>query len=108
MTRRGDIVVVALQGDSGKPRPAVVIQADWFNALSTVVVLPLTSTLQDAAVTRIDIAPGVENGLKLPSQIAVDRPQTVRRARLGPTIGRLDNEVLLAVHRSLAVFLGLA
>jgi mRNA interferase MazF len=97
-----------LQGDSGKPRPAVVIQADWFNALPTVVVLPLTSSLHDAAVTRIDVAPTDENGLKIPSQIAVDRPQTVRRPKLGPTIGRLDNDVMLSVHRALAVFLGLA
>lgn len=97
-----------MQGDSGKPRPAVVIQADWFDALSTVVVLPLTSDLRDAALTRIDVAPSAENGLKVPSQIAVDRPQTVRRPKLGPTIGRLDKDVMLAVHRSLAVFLGLA
>jgi len=97
-----------LQGDSGKPRPAVVIQADWFDALSTVVVLPLTSSLQDAAITRIDVAPSDENGLRVPSQVAVDRPQTVRRPKLGPTIGRLDNDVMLAVHRALAVFLGLA
>jgi len=101
-------VVVALQGDSGKPRPAVVIQADWFDGLPTVVVLPLTGSLQDASVTRIDVAPTNENGLKVPSQIAVDRPQTMRRLKLGPTIGRLDNDVMLAVHRALAVFLGLA
>lgn len=76
--------------------------------LSTVVVLPLTSTLLDSSVTRIDVAPSEANGLRVPSQIAVDRPQTVRRPKPGPTIGRLDNGILLAVHRSLAVFLGLA
>jgi mRNA interferase MazF len=97
-----------LQGDNGKPRPAVVIQADWFDALPTAVVLPLTSSLRDAAVTRIDVAPTNENGLRVPSQIAVDRPQTVRRTKIGPTIGRLDNDVMLMVHRALAVFLGLA
>ena len=97
-----------MPGDSGKPRPAVIIQADWFDALPTVVVLPLTSSLQDAAVTRIDVAPTDENGLRVPSQIAVDRPQTVRRPKLGSTIGRVDNDVMLAVHRALAVFLGLA
>ncbi|MEA2729759.1 MAG: mRNA interferase MazF [Acetobacteraceae bacterium] len=97
-----------MQGDSGKPRPAVVIQADWFDALPTIVVLPLNSSLRDAAVTRIDVAPSDANGLKLPSQIAVDRPQTVRRLKVGPTIGRLDNDVMLAVHRALAVSLGLA
>jgi mRNA interferase MazF len=97
-----------LQGDSGKPRPAVVIQADWFDALPTVVVLPLTSLLHNAAVTRIDVVPSDENGLRVPSQIAVDRPQTVRHSKVGPSIGRLDHDAMLAVHRALAVFLGLA
>ncbi len=99
---------MALQGDSGKPRPALVIQADWFDALSTVVVLPITSSLLDAAITRIDVAPDAGNGLRVASQITVDRPATVRRAKLGPTIGRVDNDVMLEVHRSLAVFFGLA
>ena len=106
-TRRGDIVVVALQGDSGKPRPALVIQADWFDALPTMVVLPVIGSLvQEAAITRIGVAPGDANGLRVPSQIAVDRPPTIRRTKIGPTIGRLDNDVMLAVHRTLAVFLG--
>ncbi len=99
---------MALQGDSGKPRPAVVIQADWFDEIPTVVVLPLTSTLLDAAITRIDVTPSAENGLQVPSQIAVDRPHTVRRPKLGPVIGRLDHEIMLTVHRALAVFFGLA
>ena len=99
---------MALRGDSGKPRPAVVIQADWFDALSTVVVLPLTSSLQEAGITRIDVAPSNGNGLRLPSQIVVDRPQTVRRTKVGPVIGRLGNGAMLDVHRALAVFLGLA
>jgi len=46
--------------------------------------------------------------LRVPSQIAVDRPQTVRRSKIGPVIGRLDHDSMLAVHRALAVFLGLA
>ncbi|PPQ36151.1 hypothetical protein CCS01_05505 [Rhodopila globiformis] len=58
---RGDIVIVALQGDSGKPRPAVIIQANWFNTLATVVALPLTSHLQDAAALRINVAPSASN-----------------------------------------------
>lgn len=28
--RRGDIVTIALQGDYGKPRPALIIQSDLF------------------------------------------------------------------------------
>ena len=37
--KRGDIVTVALQGDYGKPRPAVVIQSDWIDATDSVLVL---------------------------------------------------------------------
>lgn len=106
--RRGDIVVVALQGDSGKPRPALVIQADWFNALMTVVVLPLTGTLRNAELTRIGIAPGEQNGLRAPSQIAVDRPQAIRREKIGQVIGRADDATMLQVDRALSVFLGMA
>jgi hypothetical protein len=29
--KRGDVVTVALQGDLGKPRPAVIVQSDHFN-----------------------------------------------------------------------------
>jgi mRNA interferase MazF len=105
--RRGDVVVVALQGDSGKPRPAVIIQANLFDELSTVIVLPLTDTLQDAAILRIDVAPNERNGLHLPSQIAVDRPQTVRRTKLSGVIGELDAVTMLQVERALAVFFGL-
>ena len=39
--QRGDLVVVAMQGDHGKPRPALVIQSDLFDELPTVTVLPL-------------------------------------------------------------------
>ncbi len=106
--RRGDIVVVALQGDSGKPRPALIVQADWFSALPTAVVLPLTSTLMSVHHTRIDIMPNETTGLRLPSQIAIDRPQTVRREKIGRAIGRADDATMLAVGRALAVFLGLA
>ena len=106
--RRGDIVVVALQGDSGKPCPALIVQADWFDALSTIVVLPLTGSLHEAVLTRIDIVPTEANGLLVASQVAVDRPQTIRREKVGKLIGRADAATMLEVNRALAVFLGLA
>ena len=42
--QRGDLVVVAMQGDYGKPRPALVIQSGLFDELPTVTVLPLVSS----------------------------------------------------------------
>ena len=41
---RGDLVLVALQGDFGKPRPALILQSDWFDEHATVTLLPVTST----------------------------------------------------------------
>ena len=38
--RRGDIVTIVLPGACGKPRPALVIQSDYFSALGSVTVLP--------------------------------------------------------------------
>ena len=29
--KRGDLVTIALQGDYGKPRPAVVVQSDFYS-----------------------------------------------------------------------------
>lgn len=104
--RRGDIVTVALPGDYGKPRPALVIQSDLFPEHPSVTVLPITSHLVDAPLLRIGIGP--ESGLERASQIQIDKPYTPRRERIGSVIGRADEATLRAVNRALAVFLGLA
>jgi mRNA interferase MazF len=106
--RRGDLVTVALQGDQGKPRPALIVQADHFADLAAVTVLPITSTLVEAPLLRVPIEPSDANGLERRSQVMVDKPQTPAREKLGNVIGRLDDATMLAVGRALAVFLGLA
>lgn len=97
-----------MRGDYGKPRPALVIQADQFGDLGSVTVLPITSTLIDAPLLRLTIDPLAENGLRTRSQIMLDKPMTVRSERVGPTIGQLDDATMLRVNRSLVLFLGLA
>jgi mRNA interferase MazF len=106
--RRGDLVTVALQGDLGKPRPALVIQSDLFDMHPSITVLPVTSELRDAPLFRIAVNPNELNGLSKPSQVMVDKPQSIAREKIGAVIGRLDDETLLAVNRALAVFLGFA
>lgn len=106
--RRGDLVTVALQGDLGKPRPALIIQSDLFNAHPSVTILPVTSELRDAPLLRIPVIPGELNGLNKPAQVMVDKPQSVARQKIGTPLGRLDDETMLAVNRALAVFLGFA
>ncbi len=105
---RGDLVTVALPGDLGKPRPALVIQSDAFAETGTVTLLPLSGTLIDAPLFRPTVQPTEANGLAKPSQVMVDKAVSARRDRVGPPIGRLDDATLLAVTRSLAVFLGIA
>jgi mRNA interferase MazF len=106
--RRGDIVTAVGPGDYGKPRPALVIQSDHFDSLSSVVLCLITSTLLDAPVFRITVDPSPENGLHRVSQVEVDKIMTVKRERVGRVIGRLDDATMLKVNRSLAVFVGIA
>jgi mRNA interferase MazF len=105
---RGDFVTIAMPGDFGKPRPALVIQANQFDEHATVTVLPVTSTLVAAPLFRIAVAPNAENGLREPSQVMVDKAMTVRRDKIGPTFGRIDPDAMVAAERCLAVFLGIA
>ena len=51
--KRGDLVTVALQGDFGKPRPALVIHADRFDETATVTILPITGALAEAPPTEV-------------------------------------------------------
>jgi mRNA interferase MazF len=105
---RGNLVTVALQGDYGKPRPAVVIQSDLFDGHPSVTVLPLTTELRDTPLFRISVEPSAGNGLRQRSQIMIDKIHTVPRTRLGNTLGKLTDDQQVAVNRSLMLFLGLA
>ena len=106
--RRGDLVTIAAQGDFGKPRPALVIQSDPYDAHATVTVLPVSSDLVAAPLFRIAIQPTTENGLHKRSQVMADKALTVRRDKVGPTFGRIDADSMVEVERCLAVFLGIA
>lgn len=107
--KRGDLVTVALPGDFGKPRPALVVQADLFNDThASISVLPVSGTIVHAPLFRITIDPSNENGLKKVSQVMVDKIISVRRERIGKTIGRLGDDLMIRVARAQSVWLGLA
>lgn len=106
--RRGDLVSIAMQGGFGKPRPALVIQANQFDEHITVTVLPVTSMLVSAPLLRVLVRPNAENGLQKPSQVMIDKAMTVKREKVGPSFGRIDADALLEIERCLAVFLRIA
>ena len=106
--QRGQFVLVAVNGDYGKPLPALVVQSDLFAELPSVVVCPLSSTeREDADEFRIEVVPTPENGLRLRSQISIDKITTVPVTKIGGVTGRADEALLIRVNRALAIFLGI-
>jgi len=107
--RRGDLVTVALTGDYGKPRPAVIVQTDALSDThASIIVCPLTSATTDAPEFRISVEPNAANGLRVRSQIMADKPVTVRRDRIGMRIGQLDIDEMARFNTALAFVMGLA
>jgi mRNA interferase MazF len=107
--KRGDIVTIAAPGDYGKPRPALIIQADVFNDThASITLVPLTSTIIDAPLFRITLDPTRQNGLNRVSQIMVDKALTLPREKIGKRVGHLGNTVMIRVRRALSVWLGTA
>jgi len=106
--QRGDLVSVAIQGDFGKPRPALVIQSPLFANHTSVTVLLVTSTLVDAPLLRVTVQAAPSNGLEKTSQIMIDKAMTLKRGKIGPVLGRVNPDELTQVERGLAVFLGIA
>ena len=105
MIQRGDLVTVSLQGDYGKPRPAVVVQSDLLTDLDSVVLCPVTSDLRNATF-RVTIEPNAANGLRTLSQVMVDKPATLPRTKVSEAFGSLDSERMKAVERALLLVIG--
>lgn len=106
--RCGDVAVCVVPGDYGKPRPAVVVQSDFFNDThSSLVVCPVTSDLKDAPFFRLPLK-AEQFGLEKDSQIMVDKIVAVKKEGIKAKISRVGKKVLVELNRSLAVFLGLA
>ena len=106
--KRGDVVLVVVPGDYGKPRPAVVIQTDLVNEThSSVVVCPVTSHLQDAELFRLTIESSSDNGLPKTSQIMVDKILAVRKDKIRKGIGKIDEKLMIRLERFLAFWFGL-
>jgi mRNA interferase MazF len=108
--KRGAIVVVAARGAyTGKPRPALVVQADLFNPThASVTVCPITSDCVDAPLFRLALPPGSRTGLRGVSQVMIDKIVSVPRAAISAEIGECDAREIDAVDDGLRRWLGLA
>lgn len=107
--QRGDVVLIADRGGgdfAGKPRPAVIVQADVFDGTASVIVCPLTSVEVDAPLLRVPVEPTDALPLSGRSWVMVEKVTAIRRDRAGRVIGRLGEDETVALQRSLAVVLG--
>jgi len=99
-------VTVSLQGDYGKPRPALIVQSDLLTDLQSVVLCPVTSDLRDAAF-RVTVEPNPTNGLRTLSQVVADKLLTLPRTKISELFGRLNDERMKAIDRALLLVVGL-
>lgn len=105
--RRGDLVTVVLQGDYGKPRPAVIVQSDAVASFDSVLICPLTTSVMDASTVRLVVDPTPGTGLSTRSEIMAEKLTAVSRRRLGVRIGPLPDAALEALSARLAFLLAL-
>jgi mRNA interferase MazF len=106
--KRGDVVLVVLQGELGKPRPAVVVQANELDGSSSTIVCPMSSHIDLANSLRPVVNPSVRNGLLIRTQIMTDKVSTLRCDRVKRVIGTLDSDARERLNIALLLVLGLA
>jgi mRNA interferase MazF len=106
--KRGDIITVAVSGDFGKPRPAVIVQNDDLDGIGTTLVAMITTDDNLVAAFRLRVARSAANGLRFDSIVMLDKISVVWRAKCGPVIGRLSTDQMVEMDTSLALVLSLA
>jgi len=106
--KRGDTVII-VSGDLGKPRPAVIVQADELgDASTTILICPISSDITDNLPIRPTVDPAASNGLRIRSQVMTDKMLALRRDRIKQIIGKLDDDTTNKLDRALLIVLGLA
>jgi mRNA interferase MazF len=105
---RGDVVIAVFPGELGKPRPAVILQANEFLPVyTTVLACPLTTHLLDTPLLRPTVEPNAGNGLQYRSQVMVEKITPIRKEVIGQQIGRLADGDLSRIELALVQVVGL-
>ena len=66
----------------GKPRPAVIVQEDRFEATSSITLCVFTTDPTEAPLLRMLVEPTDRNGLKSSSRLMIDKITTVPKAQM--------------------------
>ncbi|PYE89936.1 type II toxin-antitoxin system PemK/MazF family toxin [Phyllobacterium leguminum] len=107
--RRGEIWTISGGKDyAGKPRPAVIVQDDRFDAIDSITICGFTTDPVDSPLFRLVVEPNARNGLRVTCRLMVDKLATIPRTKMGTRIGRLDDEDMVRLNQAMIVFLGMA
>lgn len=107
--KRGEIWTVAGgKHYAGKPRPAVILQDDRFDATDSITICAFTTDPTDAPLFRLPVEPNERNALRAPCRLMVDKITTVPKRKIGTRVGRLDDQDIVRLNRAVLVFLGVA
>ncbi len=107
--KRGDVVLMVVPGDLGRPRPGIIVQANELtDHTTTVLTCPLSSDVQGDSLLRPVVEPATANGLRVRSQIMTDKLLAQRRERVRRVIGAIDAETNDRLDTALLLVLGLA
>src|SRR5512138_3069088 len=99
--KRGNLVLIALPGDYGKPRPALIVQSNLFSDHPSMTICLLTSHLLQTPLFRFHVEPSIDNGLTVPSQVQIDKMMTVPRGKIGQVIGKLSRKEMYEITKLL-------
>ena len=101
-------MICVVSGDYGKPCPAVVVQSDLFNEThDSLTVCPITSHISEAPLFRLSLSPNKQNGLKVTSQVMVDKLMSVRRDKLHEKVGRLSEYQINKLNDAIGLWLSI-
>jgi mRNA interferase MazF len=109
--KRGEVWTVDIGPPSGPEqagqRPAILFQEDVFTpALTTVIVLPLTTNLKRLSLPTTVLIPAGEGGLQQDSVVLCHQVQVRGKARLLHRLGELSPERFAEVQDCLLTTLG--
>ena len=103
--KRGDVYLVSLDpvvgSETGKTRPAIVVQNDLANRSSpTVTVIPVTSKADRVFPFQVSLPAG-EAGLERAGKALCEQIRTVSRQRLKRRLGQVPSQRLQEIRTAL-------